>query len=560
MKSYFYFLLLMLFLSPGLLKAQKTILVDFEIVTDTVKDLLGGNKYFNNTAGLMHNEGIKQLRTHDYHHVLDYSDYSMFWNYDGTGNYTINALFDPYNEAHYNWNDADSAIDVIKDKDFDVFFRIGVSYPNPNILPMPPYDAPSNSTATPLNFSRFASLAVQTYKHYNEGWANGRFDSINYWEVWNEPGGLFWDGSVIQFYKMYQATADSLKNYAPDIKIGGPGCVPSTTVGANPAYRENFISYCSQNNVPLDFYSWHIYGAKNPYGIKEFADTIQNILNNYGYTQAESIITEINNNLDSSLDTLVISPYGAAYYLSTILTVQESTVDKLLWYPSCVGIKNAATGDTMRSRTYYAMTCFHTLQTKTPLEVYNDGNVVVEGNWNNYEDNFMVLSAKSEDDQQFSILISNLSGEVDNIKLVLQNMPFSESDSVRIIKSLIDADHLFFTTEQIVNGGNTITIEDSDCPASNVLFYQLEKAVPTITREDNFKTFEVISPAKSYLQCKNIPSKAYFLEVYSLAGPRLITTLVKPEVDVSKLPDGLYMVVLKNRSGKPLVTRKFLKQ
>lgn len=117
---------------------------------------------------------------------------------------------------------------------------------------------------------------------------------------------------------MYHAVCDTLKTYAPDIKLGAPGAVPSTTIGVNHEYREDFIYYCAQNNLPIDFYSWHIYGAKNPYGIKSLADTIRNILDEKGFTETESIISEINSQLDSSLDTMGTSPYGAAYYLSQL--------------------------------------------------------------------------------------------------------------------------------------------------------------------------------------------------------------------------------------------------
>ena len=90
MKTRFFLPLVLFLIVPLFGVTQKIITVDFQLVTDTVKNLQGGNKYFDNTASLMHDEGIDILRTHDYHHLLDYSDYSAFWNYNGQGNYTIN--------------------------------------------------------------------------------------------------------------------------------------------------------------------------------------------------------------------------------------------------------------------------------------------------------------------------------------------------------------------------------------------------------------------------------------------------------------------------------------
>ena len=559
MKSKLILLSISLFVLSNISYGQKQITVDFSATIDTVKDLLGGNLLFENTLSLLHDEGLKIIRSHDFHHSLDYSDYSAFWNSDDSGNYTLNMSFDPENPADYFWHEADSVISFIKNNNFDIFFRIGVSYPNPNTPPLPPYDPPCNSNADKLNFSKFASLCKHIIKHYNNGWDNGHNDSITYWEVWNEPGGKFWDGTILQFYKMYAAVADSIKSYTPYCKIGAPGAVPSTSIGAQPNYRENFIAYCSQNSLPLDFYSWHLYGYKNPYGIKEIADSIQTLLDINGYPQAENIISEINNKLNSSLDTLALSPYGAAYYLSTILTAQESSVDKLFWYPSCVGIKNMTTSDTMRSRVYYGMTCFHTLQENTPIEVPNDGNIVVEGNWNNYEKNFMVLTSKSEDNKKFSILISNLSSDINNINLILQNLPFTSHDLIKITKGIISNSYIFHTEDSVVTGNPILTINEPECPQPGILYYQLEKTTNTNVHVHlSQMDFWITSPANNYLHLHNIPATTRKAIIYNSLGRKIVTFNVKPSVNVENLPSGVYILKLLSKK-QVLISKKFVK-
>ncbi len=555
MKRIMFFLLL---LAHILGFSQKIINVDFADSTGVVKDLLGGNLYFENTADFLHNEGIKIIRTHDIHHALDYSDYSAFWNFDGAGTYTINQNFDPYDTADYSWRKADSVINIIVNNNFDIFFRIGVSYPNPNIFPLPPYDPPVNSTSEPFNFSRFASLTKHIIMHYNEGWNNGHFYNVKYWELWNEPGGLFWHGTPLQFYRMYEAVSDTLKNYSPDIKLGAPGAVPSTTIGVNTKYREDFIAYCSQNNLPLDFYSWHIYGYKNPYGIKYFADTIRNILDANGYTETESYITEINNVLNGSLDTFAISPFGAAYYLSTILTAQIAPVDKLFWYPSCVGVIQGITGDTISSRTYYGMTCFHTLQNETPVEVYNDGNETVEGSWDTLQRNFMVLSSRSEDDEKFSILISNFSSDISDIVLNLTNLPWDNSDSILITKKIIDKNNIFKTEQQILKGNNNITLTDNNRNASYILFYQLQKIVPTGNGNAKTGEFKVVSPVRNFLYLKNIPDEVKYIDIYSVSGKKMLSITVSSKINVSDFSQGVYLISLKDKQRKVVLTKKFI--
>ena len=108
--------------------AQKIITVNFATSVDTIKDLLGGNRgksFDPNTIQIKHDEGIKFIRTHDFHGILDYSDYSDFWNTDGLGHDTINLSFDPYNPSDYHWNVADSIINLIISNNFKIFFPVG---------------------------------------------------------------------------------------------------------------------------------------------------------------------------------------------------------------------------------------------------------------------------------------------------------------------------------------------------------------------------------------------------------------------------------------------------
>ncbi|MBK6877734.1 MAG: hypothetical protein IPG99_15095 [Ignavibacteria bacterium] len=87
------------------------------------------------------------------------------------------------------------------------------------------------------------------------------------------------------------------------MKVGGPGVSPSTIVKMKAKYFKDFIKFCSDSKAPLDFYSWHLYGRKNPYSIKEYAQVVRNQLDKYGFVNAESHITEINSNCGKDKDT-----------------------------------------------------------------------------------------------------------------------------------------------------------------------------------------------------------------------------------------------------------------
>jgi len=552
-------IVLLILTFPGF--AQKQITIDFNTSNDSVKNLLGGNKLWDNTMELLHDEGIEQIRIHDYHDAGDYCFYSDFWNTDNTGNFTtINADFNPDNPSHYNWTATDEIVDQILSNNFEVFFRIGVSYPNPGIPPMAPYDPPYNSVTDPLNFSRFASLSSHTVKHYNKLWDNGFAYNIKYWEIWNEPGGLFWDGSILQFYKMYKAVSDSMKYADNSILVGGPAGVVTTSIGIQPDYRENFIEYCNNNNAPLDFYSWHIYNARNPYGLKSFADTIRNILDINGYPDAQSIISEINLELATGLDTVKDSPFGAAYYLSLVLTMQEAPMDKLLWYPSACHVMNFG-GDTISSRSFYAMKSMKLLQTETPIKVDCSGNEVIENNWNADTTNLMVFAGKSTDNSKLYLLVSNLKSDKSDFNINLINLPWTNQDSIRIIKNEITATERYTQSETTVTGNSTISIIAQDYNSPSVLFYRIEKVVLTNKYDNEADKITFTNPVSSVLTFKNVSNSSFnSIDIIGINGQKVISTKFQRNLVVSELKSGIYLIIVKNIEGKIIFTSKFQKK
>ncbi len=108
---------------------------------------------------------------------------------------------------------------------------------------------------------------------------------------------------------MYKQVADSMKAFNPNIKIGCPGAAKNAFYGGgnyislNQSYISNFFQYCQTNAVPLDFYSFHTYDRKNPYHIKQLADTISYFLNQYGFNNTELIVSETNVNTGGFVNT-----------------------------------------------------------------------------------------------------------------------------------------------------------------------------------------------------------------------------------------------------------------
>ena len=93
--------------------------------------------------------------------------------------------------------------------------------------------------------TRFIAFLFDRYgKEEVESW---------YFEVWNEPDlKIFFAGSRKDYFKLYEATAKTLKGIDKNLKVGGPSTSACKWI-------DEFVSYCKQNDVPYDFISTHHY-------------------------------------------------------------------------------------------------------------------------------------------------------------------------------------------------------------------------------------------------------------------------------------------------------------
>lgn len=80
-------------------------------------------------------------------------------------------------------------------------------------------------------------------------------------EVWNEPNiEQFWKGAdQAAYFKLYETTVKAVKAVDPAIRVGGPAIC-----GGSDHWIEEFLSFVTENKLPLDFFSRHLYTAKTP--------------------------------------------------------------------------------------------------------------------------------------------------------------------------------------------------------------------------------------------------------------------------------------------------------
>ena len=265
--------------------------------------------------------GIPYVRNHDA---------SLCSNYGGEHIVDVHAIFPDFDKdvndpESYDFFLTDRYIKSIMDAGSEVFYRLGTKIEH----------APKKyGTVVPKDFEKWAQICEHIIMHYNEGWANGYKWNITYWEIWNEPDGApNWTGTMEQYHELYKITATHLKNRFPNIKIGGP----AMTSGIN-VPQVNFFKYLknSEEDIPMDFYSWHDYTI-SPKEISKTANIVRERLDKAGYTKAENILDEWNyveNWTTKWVDSLkvITSLKGAAFVAACMCEGQNSALDMLMYY------------------------------------------------------------------------------------------------------------------------------------------------------------------------------------------------------------------------------------
>ncbi len=111
----------------------------------------------------------------------------------------------------------------------------------------------------PVSYEKWSELIRATLEHLIERY--GREEVIT-WpvEVWNEPNIPFWAGTMEEYFKLYDYSADAVKKVDSRIQVGGPAICGVETE----KWLRSFFEHCIDNDSPLDFITRHCYTANEP--------------------------------------------------------------------------------------------------------------------------------------------------------------------------------------------------------------------------------------------------------------------------------------------------------
>lgn len=398
---------------------MKTVTVDFSNKCGVIKPMHAVNngpvhKYYPDqrisNLDLYREAGIPFARNHDA---------SFYDTYGGDHTVDIHAVFpnfdaDPCDENSYDFTLTDEYIRVTDLAGTKTFYRLGTRIE---------HEVKKYHIFPPKDYKKWAVVCEHIILHYTEGWNNGFFYDMPYWEIWNEPdideegaeNQHCWGGTKKEFFSFFNTVASYLKNRFPKLKIGGPALC------WNVDYMREFLENLT---VKIDFFSWHFYN-RDPKLLLEAVCERRQILDEYGFQNTESILDEWNYVRGWQGDDWIFSLdaekniIGAAYEAACMCGCQNLPLDMLMYYDARPCSMNGMFDSFVVSRAlkgYYPFRMFHELY-KIGTQMYTE------------TDHAAVYATAAGSDKKAALMLSCFDDEnclpEEKLRLALNHLPFS---------------------------------------------------------------------------------------------------------------------------------------
>ncbi|HEY1722076.1 MAG TPA: beta-xylosidase [Magnetospirillaceae bacterium] len=200
------------------------------------------------------------------HNLLTSGDGTPALKWGSTGVYDSIAVGEP----DYAWAILDRIFDAYAEAGVTPFVQLGFMPRGLSVAPEPyQHDFPRAAITTgwahpPTDYDRWGALISAVARHFIERYGLPRVQSWP-WELWNEPDGLYWRGTMEDFCRLYEVTGTALRRVLPEARLGGPHtCGPFSTKSGAPFLRK-FLEHCDRaaaegRNLPLDFIAYHAKG------------------------------------------------------------------------------------------------------------------------------------------------------------------------------------------------------------------------------------------------------------------------------------------------------------
>ncbi len=186
-------------------------------------------------------------------------------------------------------------------------------------------------TSPPKDFTLWQELIFKFAEHSLQRYGA---DVVSkwYWEVWNEPEcchGQFWDGTLDQYFELYDHALAGVTKAIPNAKVGGPVASQPVELTGNSELGKKFLEHVTKDSYVtpgqpgrVDVFMYHSWsfldGAINGYF------TGLDLLDSYGLENTPIAITEFGPTWEFNLhDEPQENEHGAAFVAQTYADIAQ---------------------------------------------------------------------------------------------------------------------------------------------------------------------------------------------------------------------------------------------
>lgn len=225
---------------------------------------------------------------------------------------------DPDDPASYNFTATDQWVDAVHAIGAEVMFTVASSIPK-NKLPAEDVEL-------------YGRVVEHIVRHYSQGWAGGPAKPIRIYEFGDQPdfGPLHFAGRPEEFSAMYRAFCEAVSRVDPSLTVGGPSLAFSLEAGS--PYREGFLDFVRENDLPLDFFSflWFTDGSRDPLDFRHVARELRTVLDRHGFTDTDLTLSYWNY-LAVPSSSAPAAEKGA-FQAATAIYLQDTVIDHAFFF------------------------------------------------------------------------------------------------------------------------------------------------------------------------------------------------------------------------------------
>ncbi|WP_295838507.1 hypothetical protein [uncultured Microbacterium sp.] len=277
---------------------------------------VAGHPQFPDMTPLWREAGVTVVRSFDWVSRLDTRNNptSLFpdWSAD---------VDDP---ASYNFAATDQWVEAVHAAGAEVMFTIASSIPQ-NKLPTDDLEV-------------YGRVVEHIVRHYSRGWADGPTKPVRLYEFGDQPdfGPLHFAGRPEEFFAMYRAFCEAVQRVDETLTVGGPAI--AFPLEADSPYREGFLRFVRENDLPLHFFSflWFTDGSRDPLDYRYVSERLREVLDRHGFTETE--LTLCYWNYLAVPSSSAPPAEKGAFQVATAIHLQDTVIDHAFFFRADSGI------------------------------------------------------------------------------------------------------------------------------------------------------------------------------------------------------------------------------